>query len=174
MFLVEYPHFAHLRKPCFDCPPNMKAVNVIQHMKNEVIKRNAHGIASNQLGYISRIIVIRESNNELLAMINPTIDNHSIDDKITCKEGCLSFPNLFIQKSHPNEVWVVYRNEKGDDMTRRFEGIESVCVQHEIDHLNAKLFFDGVSDFKLKRAIDEANKRGSRYTLKGLRDLAKV
>jgi peptide deformylase len=104
-------------------------------------------------------------------MVNPRFEVlDGSEDKILCKEGCLSFPGLFIQKARPDKIRVHWTSQDGKDIkSEEFSGITSVCIQHEIEHLDAKLFFDGVSDFKLKRSIEEANKKGYSYNYSDFR-----
>ena len=67
------------------------------------------------------------------------------------EEGCLSLPDQYANVTRPYFVVVKYRDIKGKLHKNKFEGLEGTCIQHEIDHLNGKLFVDHIS--KLRKQI---------------------
>ena len=138
---------------------------------DECKKHNALGIASNQLGYCGSFIVVK-CGDVFMPMINPILQKNVTRSVSLCKEGCLSFPNLYVKRKRFETVWVDYMDLNGKNMIAKFDGLEAVCVQHEIDHIQGKLFYDDVSDAELGAAIIYANvNHNMKYNLKTLRAL---
>lgn len=112
------------------------------------------GLAAPQIGITERLFVMdcsaREEDSEPLALINPEITWTS-DDLNTYEEGCLSIPEMYEEVTRPAEVKVRFQTLDGQLEERLFGGLHATCVQHEIDHLNGRLFIDYLS--KVKRAM---------------------
>ena len=113
-------------------------------------QRSGIGIAAPQVGESLRIILMdvspRDSTKKREVMINPVILSN--EGKVLCREGCMSLPDYTATVQRAQSVTVVWRDESGTRRKRRFEGIEAICVQHEVDHLNGKLILDRVSCLK--------------------------
>ena len=109
------------------------------------------GLASIQVGIPKSIIVIdlSENQNSLNVLINPEIVARS--GQQTIEEGCLSFPGYFDEVKRSE--WVRFRalNRDGVEYEKEAEGLFAACVQHELDHLNGKLFADYLSRLKQQR-----------------------
>lgn len=109
------------------------------------------GLAAPQIGITSRILVMDVSNHHEerspLKIINPEILDSS-DAVIRWEEGCLSFPEQYIAMERAETVRVRYRDENNGLQEIQAEGLTSVCIQHEIDHLNGLLFVDRISPIK--------------------------
>ncbi|MCB1368034.1 MAG: peptide deformylase [Rhodobacteraceae bacterium] len=112
------------------------------------------GLAAPQVGILSRLFVMdcagKEETPEPLALINPEITWAS-DELNTHEEGCLSIPEQYEEVTRPAEVKVRYLNLDGQFEERHFAGLAATCAQHEIDHLNGKLFIDYLS--RIKRSM---------------------
>lgn len=113
------------------------------------------GLAANQVGLLNRVIVIDTARREEdaknpIAMANPEIVWRS-EELWSCKEGCLSIPQQYADVERPKFVRVKYLNEKGQEQELEVKGLASSCVQHEVDHLDGKLFIDYLS--RIKRDI---------------------
>jgi peptide deformylase len=113
------------------------------------------GLAAVQVGLPRRIIVLdvaqredEEAERDPKFLINPEILSVS-DDRIVREEGCLSIPDYYAEVERPASVRVRYVDRDGREQEIDAEGVLATCVQHEIDHLNGKLFIDYLS--KLKR-----------------------
>ena len=74
------------------------------------------------------------------------------------EEGCLSLPTQFAKVHRPESIFVRYKDETGKKIEKRFFGIEATCLQHEIDHLNGKLFVDHISKLKKNRILNKLQK----------------
>ncbi|MCU4652525.1 peptide deformylase [Roseibacterium sp. SDUM158016] len=110
------------------------------------------GLAAPQIGLSHRLIVMDCVKEEgaaprPMAMFNPEIVASS-DEKSVYEEGCLSIPETFADVTRPAEVTVRWMDRNGNPAEETFAGLWATCVQHEIDHLNGKLFIDYLSPLK--------------------------
>ena len=108
------------------------------------------GLSAVQIGVAKRMIVIDTSKSDLtsnIKMINPEIIWESEEDQLN-EEGCLSFPDQFVEVLRPKEIKVNFINENEESITSTFIGFEAVIIQHEIDHLDGNLLIDKVSQIK--------------------------
>jgi peptide deformylase len=108
------------------------------------------GLSANQIGLKHRMCAV-SVDDKVWSLINPVI----IDKSITIMnllEGCLSFPGLFLKIGRPDWVEVEFNAANGDKMNKRFEGLLSIVVQHEMDHLDGIVYTDLVSPTKLEMA----------------------
>jgi peptide deformylase len=104
------------------------------------------GLAAPQVGVLSRLIVLDCVKEEgeaprPLVMINPEVLASS-EEMNTYEEGCLSIPDQYADVTRPAEVEVRWIDPDGAEHREGFGGLWATCVQHEIDHLNGKLFID--------------------------------
>jgi peptide deformylase len=110
------------------------------------------GLAAPQIGVLDRIIVMDcvkdedEAPNPMV-LINPEIIAAS-DVTNVYEEGCLSIPDQFAEVTRPKQVQVRWMYLNGSEQTQEFDGLWATCVQHEIDHLNGKLFIDYLGAMK--------------------------
>ena len=74
-------------------------------------------------------------------------------------EGCLSFPGVYAKVARAEKIRVKYLTENGEPQENEFEGLESNCVQHEIDHLNGIVFVDHLSNIKRVRLLKKLQKQ---------------
>ncbi|MDA7427328.1 peptide deformylase [Primorskyibacter aestuariivivens] len=110
------------------------------------------GLAAPQVGVLDRLIVLDCEKDEAaepkpIAMFNPEVIASS-DDLNTYEEGCLSIPDQYADVTRPKEVTVRWLDRDGTLQERDFGGLWATCVQHEIDHLNGKLFIDYLKPLK--------------------------
>ena len=92
------------------------------------------------------------------ALFNPVILEES-EEKVLDKEGCLSFPGLFLNVSRPAWVVAQFQTSKGDTKEARIDGYLAKCFQHELDHLNGINFVDRVGKLKLQLALKKLRKK---------------
>jgi peptide deformylase len=109
------------------------------------------GLAATQVDVHKRLVVIdiSEARNEPLVFINPEI--LSREGVAETEEGCLSVPGIFDEVKRAAKVRVRSHDRRGAVSERDFEGVLAVCIQHEMDHLEGKLFVDYLSDLKRQR-----------------------
>ncbi len=122
---------------------------LIFNMKETLESKRGVGLAAPQVGVSKRIIVVR-TKNKLLAFINPEVIKKGFR-KTSDKEGCLSFPGLWLEIKRAKTVIVKALNEEGKEVLINAQGFLARVFQHEIDHLNGILFFERLGLFeKLK------------------------
>lgn len=110
------------------------------------------GLAAPQVGVLERLIVLDCAKDEdqpprPIAMFNPEVTASS-DERRVYEEGCLSIPEQFADVERPAEVTVSWMDADGNAQEENFAGLWATCVQHEIDHLNGKLFIDYLGALK--------------------------
>jgi peptide deformylase len=111
---------------------------LLDGMWSVMLKGGGLGLASNQVGLDHRMFVMAGPDNEKIFLINPQIIQRS-EQPANIREGCLSAPGEFLLLNE-RVFWVqvYFKDEKGAQHMRVFKGLHSVCVQHEIDHLDGK------------------------------------
>lgn len=118
------------------------------------------GLAATQVNVHERLLVIdvSEDRDQPLVFINPEIT--VLDPKLgEYDEGCLSVPGFYETVNRPLRVQVTALDRNGDSFTRELEGLLAICVQHEIDHLDGKLFVDYLSPLKRQRIRKKLEKQ---------------
>lgn len=117
------------------------------------------GLAATQVNVHERVIVIdvSEDKSGLLALINPEIIAR--DGEQTCEEGCLSVPGIYDTVTRAEHIKVRALNEKGEPFEFEATELLAVCVQHEIDHLDGKVFVEYLSNLKQNRIKAKLLKR---------------
>lgn len=118
------------------------------------------GLAATQADIHERIIVIdvSETRDQPVVLINPEIVERSVDLK-EWEEGCLSVPGIYDKVTRPDRIRVRALDAQGASFEFEADGLLSVCVQHEIDHLDGKVFVDYLSPLKRGRIKSRMLKR---------------
>lgn len=106
------------------------------------------GLAASQVDVHQRFMVIdvSEAHDEPLVFVNPEIMER--DGEQIYQEGCLSVPNIFADVTRANSIKVRALDRNGDAFEMDADGVLAVCIQHEMDHLDGKLFVDYLSPLK--------------------------
>ena len=109
------------------------------------------GLAATQVDVHQRLLVtdVSTDNDVPLALINPVIIEK--DGVIATNEGCLSVPGFYEEVERAEQIKVRFLNQDGVEVELQAEGLQAVCIQHEIDHLDGKLFVDYISESKRQR-----------------------
>ena len=114
---------------------------------------NGIGLAATQIGVAKQVAVIDISpeKNEPLVIVNPAIQ--ILDPSVTedYDEGCLSVPGFFEKITRPSDIKLTYQDLNGKKQEIKPEGLLTKVVQHELDHLNGRLFVDHISELKRRR-----------------------
>ena len=109
------------------------------------------GLAAPQIGVMKRIFVMdctsREDRSEPRAFINPELTWQS-ETLETSEEGCLSIPDVYEEVTRPERVRLRWQDLDGSVQEEEFADRPAVCVQHELDHLDGRLFIDHLSSLK--------------------------
>lgn len=118
------------------------------------------GLAATQVGKLIRMVVIdiSDEKNDLHVLVNPVITARSEEIK-ECEEGCLSLPGLYEKVKRPSFVTVKAQDLEGNSFEMECDELMSVCVQHELDHLDGIVFIDHLSQLKNSRAVTKLAKR---------------
>ncbi len=123
---------------------------------------NGRGLAGNQVGLLKRVFVIKlEKTGETFAMFNPKVVDEQNGEQ-NGVEGCLSFPNLWIQVKRPATINVEYLDKDGKECQNTLTGIDARCFLHELDHLDGIVFTSKVSQMKLLLARKKQGKINGR------------
>ncbi len=122
------------------------------------------GLAATQVNVAKRVVVIdlSEDKNEPLCLINPEI---LVKDGVEqMEEGCLSVPGVFELVSRAGHIRIRALDRGGNRFEMEAEGLLAVCIQHELDHLEGKLFVDYLSSLKRQRIRKKLEKEGRQPT----------
>lgn len=125
-------------------PVDSEMISFIVQMEFFLVEQRAVGLAAPQVGVNKRIIIVDVDypRSRQLLMINPVITRTGSRIVKEFREGCLSVPNTYVVKPRYDLVTVEYQNVSGVKHQQLFRGLTSICVQHEIDHLNGILITD--------------------------------
>lgn len=118
------------------------------------------GLAATQVNVHKRLVVmdLSEDKNEPLVFINPELE--SLTDEVDqYQEGCLSVPGFYENVDRPQKVKIKALDRDGQPFELIAEGLLAVCIQHECDHLNGKLFVDYLSTLKRDRIKKKLEKQ---------------
>jgi peptide deformylase len=120
------------------------------------------GLAATQVNVHKRVVVVdvSEERNDPVCLINPEIVS-SQGRKMT-EEGCLSVPEIFENVERAEQIRVSALDREGERIELEAEGILAVCIQHEMDHLDGKLFVDYLSPLKRERLRKRLMKKAKR------------
>ena len=119
------------------------------------------GLSANQVGVDLSVFVMQTQDEGIVAFFNPELVQISQETEMM-KEGCLSFPDIYIMLKRPKVVVMDYQTVDGEKRSIQLEGIGARCVQHEIDHLNGIIFLQRASQLKIERALKARQKETER------------
>jgi peptide deformylase len=162
MAILEVLHFPDERLRNKAIPVEKIGTNIkeiAENMLETMYTEGGIGLAAIQVNIQKRIVVIdlSEDKNEPLILINPEIT--SLEGKETMQEGCLSVPDYFDTVERAETIEFHYKTLGDETVTTKTDGLLAVCVQHEIDHLNGKLFIDYLSPLKRQRLKKKIGKQ---------------
>ncbi|KKN19527.1 hypothetical protein LCGC14_0944880 [marine sediment metagenome] len=166
--IIEYPNkiLTRVAKPVNVVGDGIRTL--IKDMYHTMEAHDGIGFAGPQIGVGKRVIVLNipepapALGDIRLTLINPEIIEQS-DEIVVVEEGCLSLPSIWTEGPLRNKT-IKFRalDGAGVEFEMYAEGLFSVCVQHEIDHLNGKVFVDHLSRLKKDRIIKKLNKARKR------------
>ena len=144
------PRLKKLCDPVAEITPDMG--KLAEDMLQTMYDAPGIGLAAPQVGITKRLIVMDcvKAENEAprpLVLFNPEVIWAS-EELSTYDEGCLSIPDQYAEVQRPAEVRVRWMGLDGKSQEEQFSGLWATCVQHEIDHLNGKLFIDYLGPLK--------------------------
>ncbi len=148
--ILRYYH-PSLRKKAQKTETGEKTDKIIETMKKTLCEEGGVGLAAPQIGVLERIIVI-DLGQQVDVFLNPEIIERS-EETIQSKEGCLSLKGVWLDVTRSKKIRVKALTREGEEIEVEAEGLLAVVFQHEIDHLNGKLFIDRVSFLTKARAF---------------------
>ena len=157
--ILKYPdkRLRTIAKPVVSVDETIK--QQVSDMFQTMYEAPGIGLAATQVNFHQRIIVIDISDqcNEPICLINPEVIEKS--GEIQWEEGCLSVPDYYENVIRANDIKVQALNQHGKTFELEASEMLSVCIQHEIDHLNGILFVDHLSKLKQKRLKKKTEKK---------------
>lgn len=117
------------------------------------------GLAATQVDRHIQLIVmdLSENHDQPMVFINTKVTPLT-EECVPYKEGCLSVPQVYDDVERPSHVKIEFLNLDGEQVEMEADGLLAVCIQHELDHLNGKLFVDYLSPLKRQRAREKVEK----------------
>ena len=150
--ILEFPdpRLRTVAKPVTDVDETIK--RLIEDMFDTMKDAQGIGLAASQIDVHLRVIVMNLGEDDIgpRVFINPEIE--TLDDSVDpYEEGCLSVPGIYEKVDRPAHVMIRALDGEGKPFEEEAHGLLAVCIQHEIDHLEGKLFVDYLSPFKRQR-----------------------
>lgn len=157
--ILEFPdpRLRQVAKPVTEVTDELRTL--VDDMFETMYEAPGVGLAATQVNVHERIVVIdvSEDQNEPLVFINPEIE--VLEEEIhQYDEGCLSVPGFYETVERPRRVRVKALDREGEPFAMEAEGLLAVCIQHEVDHLDGKLFVDYISPLKRNRIRSKLEK----------------
>lgn len=136
--------------------PNGTLTVLAKRLKMTMKLYNGIGLAANQCGVFERMFVMQHD-GKIMTCINPKIIDES-DETQDVKEGCLSFPGMFLNLKRSKWINAQWTDEEGTEYEAMMEGMPAVVFQHELDHLNGVKMTDDLKPLALKMAKEKQMK----------------
>jgi peptide deformylase len=162
MKIIKFPDdILRERMPEFDFSnPVVDPITLEKEMIETMFANNGMGLSANQVGIRARVFVIghKASPETAQAFFNPEIVA-TVDKIEDLEEGCLSFPNVYVNIKRPTKILARWQNAHGGWQESEFQDYDCKCFLHELDHLEGIVFRDRVSQLKWVLAVKKSNKR---------------
>ena len=158
--ILEYPHPRLRLKAAPVTQVDERIVQLVDDMFDTMAEAQGIGLAASQVDVQERVIVmdISEQRNEPRVYINPEIEVIE-PGPIPYEEGCLSVPGFYEAVDRPAHVMIRALDRDGNAFEEEATGLLAVCIQHEIDHLEGRLFVDYLSPLKRDRIRKKLKKQ---------------
>jgi peptide deformylase len=157
--ILEYPdpRLKKVAAPVAAVTPDIR--KLVRDMAETMYAAPGVGLAATQVDVHKRVIVIdiSEHKDELRVFINPEL--LSAEGEAECEEGCLSVPGYYDKVKRAARIRVRALDEHGEPFELDAEGLLAVCVQHEMDHLQGKVFVEYLSPLKRARLAAKLRKK---------------
>ncbi len=142
----------------YDAPGiGLAAIQIAEPVRALVVDCRERAKREDEDGETERKRVTPEEDRNPIFMVNPEIVAYS-DIPSTYEEGCLSIPDYFAEVERPSACTIKFLDRDGNEQLLEADGLLSTCIQHEIDHLNGRLFIDLLSKLKRDRVIKKFTK----------------
>jgi len=164
LVILEYPD-SRLRKTA---APVLEVDDALRRLADDMLETmyaaKGVGLAATQVDVHKRLLVldVSDERNQPLILINPEI--LAADGRASVEEGCLSLPGIYDKLSRATHIKVRALGRDGAPFEMDADGLLAVCIQHEMDHLEGKLFVDYLSELKrqlIRRRLEKERKQRS-------------
>jgi len=166
--ILSYPHPLLVRKSTRIDNFDENVARLSRDLIDTMYDADGVGLAAPQIGVNKRIFVLdcsrEDEEKDCRIVINPEIE-HESEDLNSYKEGCLSIPGITEEVFRPKVIKVVYQDINGVLRRNTYDDLWSTCFQHELDHLNGKLFIDRLRPMK-KILVKNKLKKSSKLAKK--------
>ncbi|MDP0561915.1 MAG: peptide deformylase [Candidatus Endonucleobacter sp. (ex Gigantidas childressi)] len=163
--ILEYPdpRLRTIAKPVAEVNDDIR--QIIADMFETMYHAKGAGLAATQVNIHKRIVVmdLSDNNDNPIVLINPRYEGIT-DEKSELQEGCLSIPGFYETLGRLENIRLTALDRNGEKYTITLNGLTSVCVQHELDHLEGKLFIDALSRLKRERIKKKLEKNKKNLT----------
>ena len=159
LHILQYPH-PGLREKAKPISVFEKSITILaNNMLETMYDAPGIGLAATQVNVAKQLIVIDTSENKdsPLIIINPKIIEKS--GEIINEEGCLSFPGVYAKVLRAETLTLEYQDVEGNQQRLEADDLLAICIQHEIDHLEGKVFVDYLSPLKRNRIRKQLEKK---------------
>ena len=157
--ILKYPDpkLHTVAKPVSEVNDRIK--KLVADMAETMYESRGIGLAATQVDVHERVVVIdlSEERNQLITLINPIITHK--DGETTYEEGCLSVPGVYDTVTRAERVIVEFLDADGHAQKLDADGLLALCIQHELDHLQGKVFVEYLSPLKQNRIKTKMKKR---------------
>lgn len=145
-----------LRKPCDNLSTLEGVDELLDTMYRAMVSEQGVGLAANQIGYPLRVFILKD-NDSFKEFINPEVivQSELVDFE---NEGCLSIPGTFANTKRFKHVRLRWTDRQGKTQEEDFLDMQAFAVQHEMDHLNGKLYIDQFSPLKREMVVKKHKK----------------
>ena len=142
------PRLRTLAEPVVNFDHSLKKLT--EHMLETMYQGSGIGLAATQVNIHKRIVVVdvSEGKNSPLILVNPILKKIVNPEKKSFSEGCLSVPGFYEELIRPSSVEINASDINGEEVNIVAEGLLSVVIQHEMDHLDGKMMVDFISNVK--------------------------
>lgn len=127
---------------------------LLDDMKETMLHYGGIGISANQVRVPLRVFIMKTKRGEILEFVNPLIEEAE-PERANVREGCLSSPNVYQRLSNRSDQVIVKAQDRNGKVFRTmWVGLDAVCVQHEIDHLDGIFWFDRLPSRQSRRKLE--------------------
>lgn len=163
--ILEFPdpRLRTVAKPVTEFNPALQ--KLVQDMTETMYAENGIGLAATQVNVHQQLLVldISDSRDQLKVYMNPEILNSSGEQN--CEEGCLSVPGVYAEVQRAENIRIRAQDVEGKVFEEELSGLHAICLQHEMDHLQGKLFVDYLSPLKrqmVRKKLEKQKKQADK------------
>ena len=159
LHILEYPdpRLKKVASPVTAFTPEIE--KLVRDMAETMYAAPGVGLAATQVDVHKRVIVIdiSDTKDDLRVFINPELV--AAEGEVECEEGCLSVPGYYDKVTRAEKITVRAQDARGEAFELTTDGLLAVCIQHEMDHLEGKVFVEKLSPLKRARLLAKLRKK---------------